>query len=206
MWFYSQLQEKEQAPASSTAVGKAAGCAFISSKPSSKCSLHLTALQSWISPQRAGECVLCRQGDVSDKTRHEEGGDNVLLPVPCWNPWVLQPPRGQLAVLLLSPALWWWWQVIFCVVLGCGAWHGCGAEGNRAGMGYKEKQIIPTSLWSVCFFLSLCSGRNAVAGTSGDQLWSSPAPSALQGGKGRMFSSPYTSLDARMDAQPKRLL
>lgn len=40
---------------SSTAAGKAAGCVF---NPSSKCSLHLTALQSWISPQRT-EDVCC---------------------------------------------------------------------------------------------------------------------------------------------------
>lgn len=55
-------------------------------------------------------------------------------------------------------------------------------------------------------FASLCPQRNAVPGTSGDQLWSSPAPSALQGDKEKLFSSLCTPLDARMDAQPKRLL
>lgn len=114
---------------------------------------------------------MCRQGDISDKTRHQQTGNNVLLPVPRWNPWVLQPPRGQLAVLL----------VVTCPVVvagdflhgvssfvecsGCRAWHGPAASGDRAGMGNKEKQIhshvpLVRLLLFVPLFSEKCCGWN----------------------------------------------
>lgn len=89
--------------------GEAAGRAFTSSNPSFKCSLHLTALQSWVSPQRGVEQArgmlvtkANRRGQVTMSCcRFLAGihGSCSLL-------------GGQLAV---SPALWWW-QVMFCMV------------------------------------------------------------------------------------------
>lgn len=123
-----------------TAAGKAAGCAFISPNPSFKCSLHLTALQSWISPQRAEEVCCAGRGMLVTKpdTRRQVTMSCRLFLAGIRGSRGL--PGGQLAVLL----------VVTCPVVvagdflhgvsssvgcsGCRAWHGRAADGNRAGV------------------------------------------------------------------------
>lgn len=103
--------------------------------------------------------------------------------------------------------------MIFCMV-SAALWGVQAAEPGMAallmeimqGWDKRKGKSSPMFLWSICFSLSLCSQRSVVVGTSGDQLWSSPAPFALWGDKEKLFNSPYTPLNARMDAQPKRLL
>lgn len=154
------------------------------------------------------------QGDVSDKTSHEETGNNVLLPVPCWNPWVLQFSQGTAGcfagchcpvvifctsrnfLMFLSAALWGVQAVEPGLAWLCCRWKLC------RGVGYKENQIhshVPLVLLLSLLFLEKCCGWNISFGLH-------LPPSALQGDKERLFSSPCTPLDAQMGAHPKRLL
>ena len=204
-----------------TAAGKAASCTIISSNsPFEKVQLEFDRFPvakhlSWISWQWAEDSRCAGRQMFVRKANTKGQITTSCCRFPCCSPWVLQPPREQFAVMLvvtLSPALSQ--QMIFCTVSialcktysGCSPWRGCADGGNRAGLGYKEKQRCPHPPWSMYFCLSLCSLRSALDGTLAGQLESSPATSAFQGDKERLFNSPYAPANARMDTQPKWLL